>query len=72
MRILMSSQARPELRPYVRAYAQRIVEKDDHIVVQSVPAQLEQMLNGEAPPNRLSEGEVSLGSGAYEIRFQVP
>jgi AraC-like DNA-binding protein len=45
MRILMSSQARPELRPYVRAYAQRVVEKDDPVVVQSVPAELEQILN---------------------------
>ena len=45
MRILMSSQASPELRPYVRAYAQRVVEKDDPVVVQSVPAELEQILN---------------------------
>ena len=45
MRILMSSRARPELRPYVRAYAQRVVEKDDPVVVQSVPAELEQILN---------------------------
>ena len=45
MRILMSSQARPELRPYVRAYAQRVVEPSDQIVVQSVPAELEQILN---------------------------
>jgi AraC-like DNA-binding protein len=45
MRILMSSQPRPELRPYVRAYAQRMVEKDDQILVQSVPAELEQILN---------------------------
>jgi AraC-like DNA-binding protein len=41
----MSSQARPKLRPFVRAYAQRIVEKDDPVVVQSVPAELEQILN---------------------------
>jgi len=33
----MSSRARPELRPYVRAYAQRVFEKDDPVVVQSVP-----------------------------------
>jgi len=45
MRILMSSQPRPELRPYVRAYAQRVVEKDDPILVQSVPAMVEQILN---------------------------
>ena len=45
MRILMSSQPRPELRPYVRAYAQRVVEKDDPILVQSVPAELEQILD---------------------------
>jgi AraC-like DNA-binding protein len=41
----MSSQARPELRPYVRAYAQRVMEKDDPVIVQSVPAELEQILN---------------------------
>lgn len=41
----MSRQARPELSPYVRAYAQRVVERDDPVVVQSVPAQLEQILN---------------------------
>ena len=41
----MSSQPRPELRPYVRAYAQRVVEKDDPILVQSVPAELEQILD---------------------------
>lgn len=45
MRIVMSSQARSELRPYVRAYAQRVVEKDDAVVIQSVPAMLEQILN---------------------------
>ena len=53
MRLLMSSQPRPELRPYVRAYAQRVVEKDDPVVVQSVPSMLEQILNfefGVMPP----------------------
>jgi len=58
MRLLMSSQARPELRPYVRAYAQRVVEKDDPIVVQSVPSMLEQILNLEfgAMPGILHQG----------------
>jgi hypothetical protein len=27
----MSSQARPELRPFVRAYAQHVIEKNDPI-----------------------------------------
>jgi AraC-like DNA-binding protein len=45
MRLLMSSQARPQLRPYVRAYAQRVLEKDDSVVVQTVPAMVEQILN---------------------------
>jgi AraC-like DNA-binding protein len=37
----------PELRPYVRAYAQRKLEPHDKLVVEAVPAQLEQILNFE-------------------------
>jgi hypothetical protein len=47
MQIIRSSLARPELRPYVRAYAQRICGTDDSDQVISVPAQLEQILNFE-------------------------
>lgn len=47
MQIVMSSLPRPELRPYVRAYAQRVCRSTDPIVVVPVPAQLEQILNFE-------------------------
>lgn len=47
MQIITSSLARPELRPYVRAYAQRVCGTDDADQVISVPAQLEQILNFE-------------------------
>jgi AraC-like DNA-binding protein len=47
MQIIMSSLARLELRPYVRAYAQRVCEKTDPPFVISVPAQVEQILNFE-------------------------
>jgi AraC-like DNA-binding protein len=47
MQIIMSSLARPELRPYVRAYAQRVCEKSESAFVISVPAQVEQILNFE-------------------------
>ena len=47
MQIITSSLARPELRPYVRAYAQRVCGTDDSDQVISVPAQLEQILNFE-------------------------
>ena len=47
MQIIMSSLARPALRPYVRAYAQRVCEKADSAFVISVPAQVEQILNFE-------------------------
>lgn len=52
MQILMSSFARPELRPYVRAYAQRRWGAADPVLRESVPAQLEQVLNFElgVPP----------------------
>src|SRR5712691_5475415 len=44
---LRSAQPCPELRPYVRAYAQRNFETADPITVEPVPAQLEQVLNFE-------------------------
>jgi AraC-like DNA-binding protein len=47
MQLLMSTHPRPELRPYVRAYAQRVVGASDPVSVESVPAQLEQVLNFE-------------------------
>ena len=47
MQIITSSLARPELRPYVRAYAQRVCGADDSGQVISVPAQVEQILNFE-------------------------
>jgi AraC-like DNA-binding protein len=47
MQLLMSTHPRPELRPYVRAYAQRVVGTIDPVSVESVPAQLEQILNFE-------------------------
>jgi hypothetical protein len=47
MQIIMSSVARPGLRSYVRAYAQRVCEKADSAFVISVPAQVEQILNFE-------------------------
>lgn len=47
MRVVKSSKARPELRPYVRAYAQRVCGPEDASLVESVPAQLEQVLNFE-------------------------
>ena len=72
MRILMSSQARPELRPYVRAYAQRVFEKDDPVVVESVPAMVEQILNLElgVMPGILHQGterltDVALVGGVH-------
>jgi AraC-like DNA-binding protein len=47
MRIVKSSKARPELRPYVRAYAQRVCGPEDTWLVEQVPAQLEQIMNFE-------------------------
>ena len=47
MQLLMSTRPRPELQPYVRAYAQRVVGTTDPVFVESVPAQLEQVLNFE-------------------------
>ena len=47
MQIITSTSPRPELRRYVRAYAQRICGTDDSDRVISVPAQIEQILNFE-------------------------
>jgi AraC-like DNA-binding protein len=47
MRVVKSSKARPELRPFVRAYAQRVCGPEDAGLVEFVPAQLEQILNFE-------------------------
>jgi AraC-like DNA-binding protein len=44
---LNSCVARPELRPYVRAFAQRRMEHDSADVIELVPARLEQVLNFE-------------------------
>jgi AraC-like DNA-binding protein len=47
MQLVMSTHPRAELRPYVRAYAQRVVSTTDPVLVEPVPAQLEQVLNFE-------------------------
>jgi AraC-like DNA-binding protein len=47
MPILQSAQPTRELQPYVRAYAQRMFAPTDLIVLEVVPAQLEQVLNFE-------------------------
>ena len=44
---LKSAQPSPELRPFVRAYAQRTIDCTDVSVIEPVPAQLEQVLNFE-------------------------
>jgi AraC-like DNA-binding protein len=62
MQLLMSTHPRPELQPYVRAYAQRVVGVTDPVSVESVPAQLEQVLNfelGTPPGIRHREHQVS-------------
>jgi AraC-like DNA-binding protein len=62
MPTLKSAQPSPELRPYVRAYAQRKFERTDLFVVEPVPAQLEQVLNfelGTLPGVRHREYEIS-------------
>jgi AraC-like DNA-binding protein len=45
MVLVQSAPPRPELRAYVRAYAQRVVDPTEPPLVESVPAQLEQILN---------------------------
>ena len=47
MEVVLSREPRPELRPFVRAYAQRIVDSIGPTLTISVPAQLEQVLNFE-------------------------
>src|SRR5215472_16406575 len=44
---LLSSLPSVELRPYVRAFAQRRWDLQDQRLIESVPAQLEQVLNFE-------------------------
>jgi AraC-like DNA-binding protein len=44
---LQSASPSPELHPFVRAYAQRTFTVEDPILVESVPAQLEQVLDFE-------------------------
>src|SRR5271154_4580742 len=44
MQTLESAQPRTELRPYVRAYAQRRFEVSALMAIEPVPAQLEQVL----------------------------
>lgn len=47
MPLVQSAVPRPELSPFVRAYAQRQVFAEDPPVVEHVPAQLEQVMNFE-------------------------
>jgi AraC-like DNA-binding protein len=59
---LRSALPRSELRPYVRAYAQRKIERKDPFVIEIVPAQLEQVLNfelGVMPGVRHRDHEIS-------------
>lgn len=62
MPCVQSARPRPELAPFVRAYAQRIVGPADPCWTQFVPAQLEQMLNlelGVLPVIRHRDRDVS-------------
>lgn len=59
---LQSARPRPELVPFVRAYAQRKVDVGDPVLVESVPAQLEQILDleiGTLPGVHHRQGEVT-------------
>src|SRR3984885_14319997 len=47
MQIVESAQPRRELRPFVRAYAQRVCAPDSPSLLEFVPAQLEQLMNFE-------------------------
>ena len=47
MQIVESAQPRRELRPFVRAYAQRVCAPDSPSFLEFVPAQLEQVMNFE-------------------------
>ena len=62
MEVVLSHESQPELRPFVRAYAQRIVDSTGPVSVNHVPAQLEQVLNfelGTLPGIRHREHTVS-------------
>jgi len=62
MAFVQSAQPRPELTPFVRAYAQRTVSPTDPCWTQHVPAQLEQILNlefGVLPGIRHRDRDVS-------------
>ena len=62
MHCVLSARPRQELAPFVRAYAQRTVGPADRSWTQSVPAQLEQILNlefGVLPGIRHREQDVS-------------
>ena len=47
MQTIVSAQPHHELRPFVRAYAQRVCDPDAVPVIEFVPAQLEQVINFE-------------------------
>lgn len=71
---VQSARPCPELAPYVRAYAQRLVAKSDRSCVESVPAQLEQIINfefGVLPGIRHRERDISreilVGGGQTEF-----
>ncbi len=81
MQTIVSAQPHHELRPFVRAYAQRVCDPDAVPVIEFVPAQLEQVINFEfgAMPgirhqNRMLTDAVLLGgaqgsfSGYLELR----
>jgi AraC-like DNA-binding protein len=60
MHTLFSSAPRPALRPYVRAFAQRVLDRSSVDVVQTMPASLEQVLEfefGEFPQIELDDGQ---------------
>jgi len=62
MSAVQSSRPRNELAPFVRAYAQRTVSLTDRPWTESVPAQLEQIVNfefGVLPEIRHRDGDVS-------------
>lgn len=47
MEVVLSRESQQELRPFVRAYAQRIVDSTGPPLINCVPAQLEQVMNFE-------------------------
>ena len=60
---LQSALPQPALRPFVRAYAQRKLDAADPVLIEAVPAQLEQVLNFELGvlPNCSKQRMVRLG-----------